>query len=367
MKVLYVPRSDADVVTGGDVLYAGSLCQALGPLGVELVCVEVDHLEHVVDADAVFLTQIYQIDVAEKVAHWVSRRGIPLLISPLYEEGDHLGFRLTVQGEGKWSRISRIIGSQAAEELYVRREAARRTRQGIWQRQRQLLQQAYVVSNTHYELEHLRRWFKLTNLRATIIPLGIDPGKFNLESGGATEFLPAQIQAWRGKYLLQVGLISARKNQLSLLRAMDDSLIPVVLIGRHSPYEPGYVSEVTQLARARGTVAMLEHVDLSTLAALYGQAAAHVLPSWSERPGLVSLEAAACGCNVVTSTAAPIWEYLGQEVDICAPNSSKSIQQAVLNAMNRKSTLSLSNKITSTYTWDRTAGAFRQMLRDIIA
>lgn len=367
MKILYIPRSDADVITGGDLTFAGLLGKALCPLGIEMTRVGVDQLEHIVDADAVFLTQIYQIDVAEKAAQWASRRGIPLLISPLFEEGERLGFRLALQGQGKWSHLTEFIGLWAAEELFVRRETARRTRQNIWQRQRQLLQQAYLLPNTRYELKHLCRWFKLTNLRATVIPLGIDPVKFNLETGGAAEFLPDQLQPWRGEYLLQVGLISARKNQLGLLRAMNNDRVPVVLLGRHSPYELSYVAEVAGLAHARGNVAMLEHVDLSTLAALYGQAAAHILPSWSERPGLVSLEAAACGCNVVTSASAPIWEYLGQETGICAPNRLKSIRQAALDAMNRKPAPPLSNKIASNYTWDRTAGAFGQVLRDITA
>jgi glycosyltransferase involved in cell wall biosynthesis len=139
-----------------------------------------------------------------------------------------------------------------------------------------------------------------------------------------------------------------------------------VILGRPSPYEADYVAEVRRLARERGNVIFLEYVDLETLAALYGQAAAHVLPSWSERPGLVSLEAAACGCRVVTSAAAPVWEYLDNNVDVCEPGHGGSIRRAVRNALARESGTVLSDKVLRNYTWDHTARGFKASIESVI-
>lgn len=365
MKIVHIPRSDTEVVPGGDLVFSGSLGKALDALDVKMVRARIEELDNHQDATAVFLTQLYQVDGAEKVTAWATQRKIPLLISPLFEEVAQFGFRLAYHGNGRWHRLTRYIGIRPAEKLFLAREFVRRNRQSTWRRQKQILEQGHLLPNTQYELDHLRQWFKLEKPPATIIPLGIDPQHFNFQSGSAVEYLPAQLRPWCGKYLLQAGLISARKNQLGLLNAMRNDRTPIVLLGLPSPYEPDYVAEVAGLARARGDVIILERVDLATLAALYGQAAAHVLPSWSERPGLVSLEAAACGCSVVTSATAPIWEYLGHEVDICLPGHPESIRLAALKAKNRRPDPSLSEHIISTYTWNHTARSFKKVLEEI--
>lgn len=366
MKIIYVPRSDAQTVSGGDIISARLIGNALCLLGINIEIAPIEELNTIKGADAVFLTQIYQINTAEKAAGWAKQRNIPLFISPLFEEGLRLGYRLAAQGRGNWHRLSRAVGRRSAEKLFMARESARRSRQDVWRRQRALLQQARLLPNTHYELRHLCDWFRLADPRAVVVPLGIDPDAFNLEAGGCVDALPEKIRPWRGHYLLQVGLISARKNQLGFLKAMRDSPQPIVILGRPSPYETDYVAEVRRLARERGNVAFLEHVDLRTLAALYGQAAAHILPSWSERPGLVSLEAAACGCRVVTSAAAPVWEYLGDDVGVCEPGDGASIRRAVQNVPSQPSGSALSQKVLNNYTWDHTARGFKASIESAI-
>ena len=366
MKILYVPRVDSQTVRGGDVYFAGKLGDSLRGLGVDLEFVPVDELDAHDKADAVFLTQIYQIDTAERAADWASKRGIPLVICPFYEEGLRLSYHLTLRGRGNWYRLSRAIGRRATERVFMARGARLRALDDVWHRQRCLLGAAHLLPNTRYELDHLKNWFRSPDLRATIIRLGIDREQFNIDTGQKVEHLPAPLQEWRGSYLLSAGLISARKNQMGLLKALGDLPIPIVIAGDPSPYEPDYCAEVERIARIRGSVIFTGHLIEREMAATYGHAAAHVLPSWSERPGLVSLEAAACGSRVVASTAAPVWEYLGDEVTVCAPDQPADIRRAVLEALDRPRSPEVARKVREHYTWEHTAVAFRDAVRAII-
>jgi glycosyltransferase involved in cell wall biosynthesis len=365
MQILYVPRSDAHIISGGDVEYARLLGDHLSQLGVGLMFASFDELQSISSVDAVFLTQIYQIDVAEKVAEWASRRNKPLLISPLFEEGLRLGYRYAQQGRGKWYQLTRLIGSTLAEIIFLLRENSLRTRSNLWQRQRRLLQQVYLLPNTRYELNHLCHWFKLDNPSAAIIPLGIDPSHFNKNIGGQLNNLPENVRSWQGSYVMQVGLISSRKNQVSLLKALYNEDVPIVFVGRQSPYEPDYYNRLKAMAERRGNVQFFERVSIESLAALYGHSAVHALPSWSERPGLVSLEAAACGTSVVASDSAPIWEYLDNGIHLCKPQNETSIRKAVHAALSQGSP-DIADRVCERYTWERTAWQFKSVLESVL-
>ena len=367
MRIIYVPRSDAHIVSGGDVLHANLLQQSLNFIDVEIESVYAESLHKYSRADAIYLTQIYQIADVEIVAAWARRTCTPLFICPLFDEGLRMEFRLTLRGRGNWHRLSKLLGKRLAGNLFVSQQTSVRSRQELWQRQRAILQQAHIITNTYYELEHLRKWFKLENPNFTIIPLGIDSNVFNPNAGSDWENLPEQVKGLRGSYLLQVGLISERKNQIGLLLAMDDSRVPLVFVGRQSPYESEYYKETLGIACARGNVVFLDWVSIEALAALYGQAAAHILPSWSERPGLVSLEAAACNCKVVTSITAPSWEYLGKKnVGLCAPQHTRSIRHATLQVLDARLPMELSSYVINRYSWDNTALAFKKALANVI-
>ncbi len=155
--------------------------------------------------------------------------------------------------------------------------------------------------------------------------------------------------------MLQVGALSRRKNQDGLLRACRDDTVPLVLLGKASPYEPDYAAEVQSLARSRPNTVIIERVNQEQLAQLYRCAAVHVLPSWSERPGLVTLEAVACGCPAVTSRFAPVWEYVSDGVEYCDPRRPASIRDAIRAGKSRTVSTGAADQVRANCTWERTA------------
>ena len=66
-----------------------------------------------------------------------------------------------------------------------------------------------------------------------------------------------------------------------------------------------------------------------TVVALYRSARVHVLPSWFETTGLVSLEAGLCRCDVREHNRGHAREYLGDFAWYCDPADPASICSAV--------------------------------------
>lgn len=366
MRIVYVPRRDAAQVVGGDIIYLKQIKKHIAQLGIEIEIVAADDLKHHAGGDLLHLTQIYQLDVAETAAEWAEAKRMPIVINPLFEEVLPMWFRWAVQRQPKWRALRRVCGTGLAEHIYTWWQTARRLHDPLWRRQRALLQRGHVVPNTRYELRHLQRWFDLPDLAGPLVPLGIDVELYGAWEPTANQYLPPILQEHRGSYVLEVGLISMRKNQVGLLQALAGTQMPLVLLGRPTPHEPEYYAEVKRLAEKRGHVILLEYVDAKALPALYGNAQVHVLPSWSERPGLVSLEAAACGCRVVASKRASIHEYLEHRAWYVDPAHPDQIRDTVEKAIASETPSGLREHALS-YSWRNSAKALAGVYSAILS
>lgn len=363
MRIGVVTRNDTERIAGGDAIMLHNIRKQIVPLGVEMQSVPIDKLERF-NGDALHLTQLYQLDVAEYALSCAENKHIPLFASPLFEEHLAMWFRLAIRKPGKWRSLTSVLGWHITELVYQRWQTVRRVRSQVWQRQRSIVERAYLVPNSRHELHHLSHWFDLPGLAATVIPLGIDPELYGDESAAGE--LPPELNGLQGRYILQVGVISLRKNQDGLLHALMDTDHPVVFLGQPSPYEPEYCQEVADLAAQRKNVIFLEHVEEKTLPALFRGAALHILPSWSERPGLVTLEAAASGCKVVSTNRAPIREYLGDLAWYCDPSEPSSIYQSVLAATDAPMPTNLRQHVLQNLTWKHTATALFALYRCVM-
>jgi glycosyltransferase involved in cell wall biosynthesis len=181
-----------------------------------------------------------------------------------------------------------------------------------------------------------------------VVPNGVSAGLFTPGDGS--------FEARRR--LLYVGRIEPHKNQLELIKAMDGTEIDLTIVGPPHPHHLAYFDECRR--RGRGWVDFLGPMPHSELADLYRSARVHVLPSWFETTGLVSLEAAQSGCNIVTTERGYAREYLGDHAWYCEPSDSKSIRDAVLAAWNSPPDTSLRARILDNYTWDHAAKATLQ-------
>ncbi|MES2121812.1 MAG: glycosyltransferase [Chlamydiota bacterium] len=134
----------------------------------------------------------------------------------------------------------------------------------------------------------------------------------------------------KGEYVLQVGRIEMRKNQLASLLAMREEQMPLVFIATQSfnaAYEKMFFEAVVQWRRAptwvisqthanqeRGCLRILgmpnaEMLTSEMLLSAYAHAGLHLHPAFCELPGLTYLEAAKLGIPTVASEWATIKDY----------------------------------------------------------
>ena len=85
-----------------------------------------------------------------------------------------------------------------------------------------------------------------------------------------------------------------------------------------------------------------------------------MLPSWFETTGLVSLEAALCGCNIVSTSQGYARDYFADFAWYCDPARSSSIRDAVEQAWASPPRPKLIDRVLANYTWEHTA---RESLR----
>lgn len=129
-------------------------------------------------------------------------------------------------------------------------------------------------------------------------------------------------------YVLYVGSIERRKNTGCLVEAM--ATMPeseLVLVGRvQEEFDlDGLVAQHGLASRAR----WLRYLPDADLPALYGMATVFVFPSLYEGFGLPVLEAMACGCPVVCSSATSLPEVGGDAVLYADPNAPDELAAQV--------------------------------------
>jgi glycosyltransferase involved in cell wall biosynthesis/tetratricopeptide (TPR) repeat protein len=202
---------------------------------------------------------------------------------------------------------------------------------------------AALLTNGKGESDVLRRDYgALSNIRE--VPLGFD------QSGAEDPELFAREYGVKN-FILCVGRLEFRKNQLMLLRALEDSPLPVVLAAGGFSYSPEYEQAVRSFRR-KGVTIITGRLSDQMLASAYAAAKVHVLPSWYELPGLVSLEAAWHGCNVVAAENGTARDYLGDFALYADPSHEGSIRNAVLAGYSMPVDPAFREHVAQ-YTWDR--------------
>ncbi|MEZ5319970.1 MAG: glycosyltransferase [Vicinamibacterales bacterium] len=130
-------------------------------------------------------------------------------------------------------------------------------------------------------------------------------------------------------YVLSVGRLEPRKNQLLLARALRDTDLDLVLVG--DVPKPDYADLVRRHGGRVHLVGRLGHDD-DLLRSAFAGARLFALPSWSEGAPLSALEAAAFGLPLVLSDRSGEREYFGALGRYVDPLDLDGIRDAVMQA-----------------------------------
>lgn len=168
-------------------------------------------------------------------------------------------------------------------------------------------------------------------------------------------------------YVLCVGRLEHRKNQLVLAAALASTDLPLVLVGHEVDDE--YTTLIRQFGGERlRLVGRLEPGSPMLRSAIAG-ARVFALPSWAEGAPLAALEAGAAGVPLVLSNRSGEQEYFGSHASYCDPASVDSIRSAVLEAWHRRhdtdTGAALRDLIRKNYSWHDHAEATRKVYETV--
>jgi glycosyltransferase involved in cell wall biosynthesis len=169
-----------------------------------------------------------------------------------------------------------------------------------------------------------------------------------------------------GNFVLQVGRIETRKNQVAALAAVE-RLDGVTLAVAGPERDPALAARLRQSDRCR----VLGRVDQPTLELLYKNARAVIVPSLYEGFGLPMLEAMARGKVVVAAKASSLPEVGGEAAlyfhDAAdADQVARVIEVALGDEPLRKSLAKAARERARKFTWDRSAEGVAAVIRELL-
>lgn len=190
----------------------------------------------------------------------------------------------------------------------------------------------HIVCISQETLDHLCNYYSLDPSRCTVIYQSVHPVFYSSEKWKALVRPPFE------RFILSVGTIEPRKNTLSLLKAIEKTGIPLVLIGR---IKQNYKSKVQPLINQLSQQNLLYHTTVENpaeLAAWYYHSEFTVYPSLAEGFGLPPLESAAAGRACITGPSPCLSESSGLP-DYQTDGSADQLANLIYQLWNDKSLL----------------------------
>ena len=372
MRILFVPRDDADRIFGGDVVQMDKTAEALRALGVlvdygppeaalkqryDFVHLWTSlhfpaqlsaHLDRLEPARATTRVALSTIWAPHHVVRWMdaARRW-------LFSRHTN-GATTTIDVAGNDLRA--IAGRRLDFTMDDGERLTAFAPHPYTAECRDILKRIDVIlPNSWMELQAIFTY--LGELpEHDVVPNAVDANVFD---GASIAELPSELRA--GEYAIMSARFDTRKQQDFAMLALKDLDIPLVFVGNVTDQE---IFERMR-ALATGRKAQVVHYPFlphSRLRHLYAGARVHFLPSIFESPGLSSLEAALLDCSIVVGNIAFEGEYFQEGAYYCDPCDAFSIRRAVeaawdehdLTAHSRKI---LADRIRTHYTWHHAAAA----------
>ncbi len=347
MKVLFISRATLYTDKGGDTVQIINTGRHLQELDVS---VDIRLCNEAIDYAPYDLIHFFNIIRPADILMHIKKSGKPFVVSTIYvdyseyEKNERSGMAGLFF---KWFSADFIEYAKVLARAVINNEKII-SPSYFFLGQRNAIRKiikkaALVLPNSKSEYQRFSKHFNIYPAYK-VIPNAIDATLFN--------FSEQKVKKDRN-LVICVGRIEGRKNQLNLIKALNNSSYQLIIIGSASANHVTYYNLCRGIAASN--VRFVSSLTQEELLEYYAAAKVHVLPSWFETTGLSSLEAAAMGCNIVITDKGDTREYFEDMAYYCNPKSPASIRQAVNHAAENDFNESLRNKIINQYTWSVTA------------
>jgi len=344
MRIALITRSTLFTVPGGDTVQIEQTARQLVAMGVD---VDIKRADEQIEYYKYDLLHFFNITrPADLLRH--SRSGKPFVVSTIlcdYSEYDKhhrkgIGVLFSYMPD-EWVEYAKTMGRflLGRDKLVSIDYAWKGQRKSI----KEILNRAtLILPNSASEYERVATTY-VCNPKYMVVPNGIDTKTFGQQGNADRD----------EQLVLCVARIEGIKNQVNLIKALNNTRFQLLLIGSHSPNQVAYYRECRSLAA--GNIRFIDHIPQQQLVSYYQKAKVHILPSWFETTGLSSIEGAVMGCNIVITDKGDAKEYFGADAFYCDPSSPQSIFNAVERASAADANETLRNKILQQYTWQQAA------------
>ena len=346
MKVAFITRSTLYTVPGGDsqqVLQTANMLKAL-QADVDIILAN-----EKIDYEKYDLLHFFNIIRPADILIHIKRSNKPFIVSTILIDYSVYDKQYRKGISGRLFSLLPAGGIEYLKTLYrwLSKRDSLVSVSYLWKGQRRSIKEILSKANCIIVQaeEEYSDLVKLYNIHSpfVIIKNGVD----------ITLFKPDASIARNNNLVLCVARIEGIKNQVNLIKALNNSSYKLILIGNAAPNQKNYYDQCKKIAGEN--ISFITHLPQQQLVNYYAAAKVHVLPSWFEVCGLSSLEAAAMGCKLVITDNGYARSYFGDNAFYCNASQPESILKAIDVAMTVNDTDNFQKNILHNYTWQKTA------------
>ncbi|WP_158749474.1 glycosyltransferase family 1 protein [Acidobacterium sp. S8] len=229
----------------------------------------------------------------------------------------------------------------------------------------------HIVTVSNFTKKRVIERFGVDSDKVTAILLGVTPAFRTRSHEEITEALSLY---GIGDQPYIVGFLGTdpRKNTIKLTEAWSQSSLAkegarLVLFGRAANQS---VFATGKLPENMNGIIIVGAIDDSSLAALYAGAQGFVFPSYYEGFGLPVVEAASCGCRIVTSNLSSLPEVSPSDAILLNPSDTHAIKDAIRHLFATPDThqarISRIEEMKK-FSWDRAATQYSRLFDEVLS
>jgi len=293
--------------------------------------------------DKSFVVELFNWSEVEQPADIYHFVGLPPYLSDIV----HL-----VRSADRRFVITLLLGSNQGKSHLFAAAARRRVRSVLFGqslRTNMIRSAVAVIVITEADAESAKLVYGIEEQRLHIIPNGVEDRFFKSSP------LAWQEQFGDAPFILSVGAIQKRKNQLLLVEAANAIQLPVVLLGSVLPNEKSYADTVAKAMKVNETfggrwIQSLRNED-ELLVSAYAACRLFVLLSLSETQPLSVMQAMAARKPILLLNAA----YTQDPLFCTLPTVDSDNIQTIAGSLKRVWNHGTQSSLPSNYTWDSVA------------